>query len=119
MLRPGIGSRGDRRTLAAELGTIFGRQADLGVLSAANLVYAAEVVAHGRPIFARDRTTAARFAMHTLSMCAALQEPRREVLRFRNVAIHQYEQMDMNVLRWVVESGHRRIVRPMSPQPCR
>ena len=25
---------------------------------------------------------------------------------FRNVAIHQYDQLDMNVLRWVVESGH-------------
>ena len=29
----------------------------------------------------RGRSTAARFAMHTLSMDAALQEPRREVLR--------------------------------------
>ena len=30
---------------------------------------------------------------------------------FRNVAVHQYEQMDMNVLRWVVESGHRDWIR--------
>ena len=82
LLRPGQKlSALERLTLAAELGTIFGRQADLGVLSAANLVYAKEVVAHGRLIFARDRTTAARFAMHTLSMYAALQESRREVLR--------------------------------------
>ncbi len=30
---------------------------------------------------------------------------------FRNIAVHQYEQMDMNVLRWVVESGHRDWIR--------
>lgn len=40
-----------------------------------------EPVTHGRLIFARDRATAARFAMHTLSTYAALQEARREVLR--------------------------------------
>ena len=26
---------------------------------------------------------------------------------FRNVAVHQYEEMDLSVLRWVVEAGHR------------
>lgn len=26
---------------------------------------------------------------------------------FRNIAVHQYEELDMDVLRWVVESGHR------------
>lgn len=30
----------------------------------------------------------------------------RGMVGFRNIAVHQYEQMDMNVLRWVVESGH-------------
>ena len=30
---------------------------------------------------------------------------------FRNVAVHQYEQMDMNVLRWVVESWHHDWIR--------
>ena len=30
---------------------------------------------------------------------------------FRNVAVHQYEDMDMNVLRWIVESGHRDWIR--------
>lgn len=30
---------------------------------------------------------------------------------FRNVAVHQYAQMDMNVLRWVVESGHHDWIR--------
>jgi len=30
---------------------------------------------------------------------------------FRNVAIHQYDRLDMSVLRWVVESGHRGWVR--------
>lgn len=30
---------------------------------------------------------------------------------FRNVAIHPYEQMDLSVLRWVVDSGHQDWIR--------
>lgn len=30
---------------------------------------------------------------------------------FRNVAIHQYDRLDMGVLRWVVESGYRDWIR--------
>lgn len=30
---------------------------------------------------------------------------------FRNVAVHQYQDVDMNVLRWIVESGHRDWIR--------
>lgn len=30
---------------------------------------------------------------------------------FRNVAIHQYDLLDMEVLRWVVESGHKDWIR--------
>jgi uncharacterized protein YutE (UPF0331/DUF86 family) len=30
---------------------------------------------------------------------------------FRNVAIHQYDQLDMNVLRWVIESGYKDCIR--------
>jgi len=71
----------DRLTISAELGGMFGRTVDLGVLTHANLVYAKEAVAHGRLIFDRDHGTTARFAMLTLSMYAALQEARREVLR--------------------------------------
>lgn len=71
----------DRLALAAELSVIFARQVDLGVLTPENVVYAKEAVTRGRLIFARDRTTAAQFAMHTLSMYAALQEARQEVLR--------------------------------------
>lgn len=26
---------------------------------------------------------------------------------FRNIAVHQYEELDMDVLRWVVQTGHR------------
>ena len=71
----------DRVELSAHLGRILGRTVDLGVLAHANLVYAKEAVAHGRLIFERDHGTVARFAMLTLSMYAALQEARREVLR--------------------------------------
>jgi uncharacterized protein len=70
-----------RLALAADLGELVGREADVGVLSTANLVYAKEAVARGRIIFERDPSARARFAMLVLSMYASLQETRREVLR--------------------------------------
>lgn len=82
LLRPAaVRSVVDRMGLAARLGSILGRPVDLGLLSHANLVYAKEAVAHGRLIFEGDHGITARFAMRTLSMYAALQEARREVLR--------------------------------------
>ena len=42
---------------------------------------------------------------------AALSASLQGMVGFRNVAVHQYEQMDMNVLRWVVDSGHRDWIR--------
>jgi predicted nucleotidyltransferase len=71
----------DRMGLSAQLGKLLGRTVDLGVLTHANLVYAKEAVARGRLIFERDHAATARFEMLTLSMYAALQEARREVLR--------------------------------------
>jgi len=70
----------ERLSLAADLEDVAGRTVDLGILSTANLVYAKEAVAHGAVIFERDRAARARFAMLVLSMYAALQESRREVL---------------------------------------
>lgn len=74
-------SLADRLALASSLAVVFGRPVDVGVLSAANVVYAKEAVATGKIIFERDRLATARFEMLTLSMYAALQEARREVLR--------------------------------------
>ena len=31
----------------------------------------------------------------------------RAMVGFRNVAVHQYEEMDLSVLRWIMEAGHR------------
>jgi uncharacterized protein YutE (UPF0331/DUF86 family) len=36
-----------------------------------------------------------------------LSKSLRGMAGFRNVAVHQYEELDMGVLRWVVETGHR------------
>jgi len=72
----------ERLSLAAELGRILARPVDLGVLTTANVVHAKETVTNGRLIFDRHHPTTARFAMLTLSMYAALQEARREVLRW-------------------------------------
>ncbi len=38
---------------------------------------------------------------------AELSKSLRGMAGFRNVAVHQYEELDMDVLRWVVETGHR------------
>ena len=36
-----------------------------------------------------------------------LSKSLRGMAGFRNIAVHQYEELDMDVLRWVVEAGHR------------
>ena len=71
----------DRLSLTAMLGRICGRPVDLGILGTRNLVYAKEVITRGQLIAERERGVTAWFAMHALSMYAALQEARREVLR--------------------------------------
>jgi uncharacterized protein YutE (UPF0331/DUF86 family) len=38
---------------------------------------------------------------------AELSKSLRGMAGFRNIAVHQYEELDMDVLRWVVETGHR------------
>lgn len=35
----------------------------------------------------------------------------RGMAGFRNIAVHQYEELDTDVLRWVVDSGHRDFIR--------
>lgn len=70
-----------RLALTGELAALLGRPVDLGLLSTANVVYAKEAVATGKMLFQRDALAVGRFAMLALSMYAALQEARREVLR--------------------------------------
>lgn len=42
---------------------------------------------------------------------AALSKSLRGLAGFRNVAVHQYEELDLDVLRWVVEAGHKDFIR--------
>ncbi len=42
---------------------------------------------------------------------AALMKSLRGMAGFRNVAVHQYEELDLGVLRWVAEQGHEDWVR--------
>ncbi|MEX1110587.1 MAG: DUF86 domain-containing protein [Chthoniobacterales bacterium] len=42
---------------------------------------------------------------------AALSKSLRGLAGFRNVAVHQYEELDLEVLRWVVDSGHKDFIR--------
>jgi uncharacterized protein YutE (UPF0331/DUF86 family) len=36
-----------------------------------------------------------------------LSKSLRGMAGFRNIAVHQYEELDMDILRWVVETGYR------------
>ncbi len=79
-------SPAERLQLAADLEAVLGRPADLGVLSSRNLVYAREVIEHGQRLFAKDVFFTERFLATCLSLYAALQEDRQEVLRAYTVA---------------------------------
>jgi uncharacterized protein YutE (UPF0331/DUF86 family) len=37
---------------------------------------------------------------------ASLSKSLRGMAGFRNIAVHQYEELDIDILRWIVESGH-------------
>jgi len=69
----------DRLQWMGDLSMCLGRTVDLGVLSSSNLVYGAEAVFGGAPLFVRhDR--AALYATSLLSMFMAFNENRREVI---------------------------------------
>ena len=40
-----------------------------------------------------------------------LSESLRGMAGFRNVAVHQYDELDIDILRWVVESGHHDFIK--------
>lgn len=42
---------------------------------------------------------------------APLSKSLRGIVGFHNIAVHQYEELDMDVLRWVVQSGHQDWIR--------
>ncbi len=54
-------------------------------------------------------------AFSLLQRAGIIDEPLAHALHgmvgFRNVAIHQYDLLDMDVLRWVVDSGHKDWIR--------
>ena len=76
---------------------------------------------HGRVIAGEDRLSLAErhlgvpqsngeaFALLEKAgiISAELSKSLRGMAGFRNIAVHQYEELDMDVLRWVVETGHR------------
>jgi uncharacterized protein len=69
-----------RLALAEETASVFGRTVDLGILSTNNLVYAKEVIEHGKILFSKNRFLSERFLSTCLSLYAALQHERKEVL---------------------------------------
>lgn len=70
----------ERLLLSAALDRVFQRPVDLGILSTQNLVFARETIAKGRVLAERDHRVTAKFVIRVLSMYAALQVARREVM---------------------------------------
>lgn len=62
-----------------ELTSMLGCEADIGILSTGNLVYAAQVIRHGRLLFSRNQSHSDMRIAHLLSLYAKLREDRREV----------------------------------------
>jgi len=69
-----------RLMLAGELELLFGRTVDLGILSTNNLIYAKEVIEHGRLLFTKNTFYSEQFLSTCLAMYADLQQDRKEVL---------------------------------------
>jgi hypothetical protein len=68
-------------SLAATLSHVLGRPADVGLLSAMNLVYARQAVLVGRCIYRRPFSLTALTVANLLGLYACFQDERREVLR--------------------------------------
>jgi predicted nucleotidyltransferase len=67
--------------LAARVAAVTGRQADIGILGTANLVYSKEVIVHGKLLFTKDSLHSGTRLALFLSLYADLQQSRKEVLR--------------------------------------
>ncbi len=68
-----------RMALAAELGENLGRTVDLGIISSANLVYAAEAILGGRRIVTIDAEYVMAMETRLLGGYLQLKQDRREV----------------------------------------
>lgn len=75
-----------RLELAAELETRLGRRVDLGVITPANLIYAAEAILKGRRIVTVDAEYTATMETRLLGCYLQLRQDRREVEKAYRVA---------------------------------
>lgn len=69
-----------RLDLSGEIEALLGRTADIGILSTNNLIYAKEVIEHGRILFTKKQFFSDQFLSTCLALYAELQEERKEVL---------------------------------------
>ena len=69
-----------RLDCAASIESVLHRTVDLGLLSTNNLIYAKEVIEHGKELFSKNPFHAKRFLATCLSMYADLQQQRKEVI---------------------------------------
>ncbi len=105
----------DVKLLYRELGklaSLAGRPVDIGVLNQDNTVYAKEVVTHGKRISCRDKEAADEFEMYaffvlhragmvTVEVASAM----KSMVGFRNIAIHEYQGLELGIVRYIVEEG--------------
>jgi len=66
--------------VSGELASRLGRSVHLGILSLDNVVFAKEVIAHGKQIYCSDQNYCDTFAMNTFSFYAALNDIRQMIL---------------------------------------
>ncbi len=75
-----------RLELAAELERRLGRNVDLGVITPANLIYAAEAILNGRRLVTMDEEFTAETETRLLGCYLQLKQDRREVEKAYRVA---------------------------------
>lgn len=81
LLGPGLRMDGARRLeLVARLTRVLGRPADVGILSADNVVYAAQAAYRGRRFFARDPAAADLAMSDLLGLYDRFQTERKELI---------------------------------------
>jgi len=78
-MREGMFPLQERLALAAELGVALGRDVDLGIIDAGNLIYAHEAILRGRCAWSRDEGHVAAMEMRLLGGYLQLRQDRREV----------------------------------------
>src|SRR5436190_2240399 len=101
--------------LRGDLELVAGCPVELAVLDPERgLVHCKEVVAHGATLYVGDRRAVDDFEMRVLAASGrvepGLADKMRAMVGFRNVVIHEYQKLNLEILRSIVESKGRDLI---------